>query len=179
MAVLTRASFCILALMLTAACRTGQEQWGPFRGQIVDFDTGDPIAGAHVMVMWLREPPALHLRQTFYDARETTSGSDGWFEIPSERRWMTAFVTEPAVSVFVPGYVMEGAAVVTGDGRQYVDPTFVGMRFLQAQERCTTGVSLPASAPREAVPAGSGRHASLRLLDSWDGVSRFRSHTTS
>jgi hypothetical protein len=137
MAVLTRASFCILALMLTAACRTGQEQWGPFRGQIVDFDTGDPIAGAHVMVMWLREPPALHLRQTFYDARETTSGSDGWFEIPSERRWMTAFVTEPAVSVFVPGYVMEGAAVVTGDGRAYIDPTFIGMRPLTTSaERC-------------------------------------------
>jgi hypothetical protein len=135
MAVLTRMSFCVVALILTAACRMGQEQWGPFRGQVVDFDTGDPIAGAHVMVMWLREPPALHLTQTFYDARETTTGADGRFEIPYERRWMTAFVTEPAVSVFVPGYVMEGAAVVTGNGRPYVDPTFIGLRALQTLDQ--------------------------------------------
>ena len=153
MAVLTRVALCAVALMLTAACRMGQEQWGPFRGQVVDFDTGDPIAGAHVMVMWLRERPALHMAQSLYDARETTSGADGWFEIPYERRWVTAFVTDPAVSVFVPGYVMEGAAVVTGEGRPYVDPTFIGMRLLQAaEEKCASGVSLPAMVRREAVP---------------------------
>jgi len=144
MAILTRVALCIVALSLTAACRTGQEQWGPFRGQVVDFDTGDPIAGAHVMVMWLRERPALHLAQSFYDARETTSDADGWFEIPYERRWMTAFVSDPAISVFVPGYVMEGAAVVTGEGRPYIDPTFIGMRLLRsAEERCRSRVYGP------------------------------------
>jgi hypothetical protein len=154
MAVLTRIALCAVALMLTAACRTGQEQWGPFRGQVVDFDTGEPIAGAYVMVMWLREPPALHLRQTFYDARETRSGYDGWFEIPYERRWLTAFVSAPAVSVFVPGYAMEGAEVVTGEGRPYLDPTFIGMRALQTQiERCKNRNLLPVLTPRESVPA--------------------------
>ena len=152
MAVLTRVSVCILALMLTAACRMGQEQWGPFRGQVVDFDTGDPIPGAYVMVMWIRERPALHMSQTFYDARETRTGADGWFEIPYERRWMTAFVSPPAVSVFVPGYVMEGAAVVTGGGRPYVDPTFIGMRELRTtQEKCADRALTPALARGEFV----------------------------
>jgi hypothetical protein len=133
-AVLTRIAVCVIALMLTAACRMGQEQWGPFRGQVVDFDTGEPIAGAYVMVMWIRDRPALHSGESFYDAQETRTGADGWFEIPYERRWVTAFVNPPAVNVFVPGYVMDGAAVVTGGGRSYVDPTFIGMRHLVSHE---------------------------------------------
>jgi hypothetical protein len=147
MAVLTRVAVCVVALMLTAACRTGQQQWGPFRGQVVDFDTGDPIAGAYVMAMWIRDAPSLHSGESFYDAQETRTGADGWFEIPYERRWLTAFVRRPDIRVFVPGYVAEGAAVVTGDGRPYTDPTFIGLRRLQPVERC-------ANRPREPVVAG-------------------------
>ncbi len=137
MAILTRMALCLVALSLTAACRMGQEQWGPFRGQVVDFDTGDPIAGAHVMVMWIRDRPSLHSGQSFYDARETVTDAAGRFEIPYERRWMTAWVNAPRIDVFVPGYVTEGAAVVTGEGRPYVDPTFIGMRqLLTRDEQC-------------------------------------------
>lgn len=148
MAILTRVALCLAALSLTAACRMGQEQWGPFRGQVVDFETGDPIAGAHVMVMWIRDRPSLHSGESFYDARETTTGADGRFEIPYERRWLTAWVRPPRIDVFVPGYVAEGAAVVTGEGRPYVDPTFVGLRSIQTnEEKCRYR-------PREpAVPA--------------------------
>ena len=153
MAVLTRVAVCVLAVMLTAACRMGQEQWGPFRGQVVDFETGDPIPGAYVMVMWIRDRPALHSGQSFYDAQETRTGADGWFEIPYERRWMTAFVQRPGISVFVPGYVMEGAAIVTGEGRAYIDPTFIGMRLLPTKDdRCKNRTPLPVSTPWEAVP---------------------------
>ena len=153
MAILTRVALCVVALSLTAACRTGQEQWGPFRGQVVDFDTGDPIAGAYVMVMWIRDRPSLHSGESFYDARETVADSDGRFEIPYERRWITAWVEPPAVSVFAPGYVMEGAAVVTGEGRPYVDPTFIGIRLLRTEiERCKMRHLLPVLTPRESVP---------------------------
>ena len=153
MAILTRASLCIVALSLTAACRTGQEQWGPFRGQVVDFDTGDPIAGAHVMVMWIRDRPSLHSGESFYDARETVTDNEGRFEIPYIRRWLTAWVEAPGISVFVPGYVMEGAVVVTGEGRRYVDPTFVGMRRLRTlSEKCASRTLIPVSTPRPLVP---------------------------
>jgi hypothetical protein len=134
MAVLTRVALCVVALMLTAACRTGQEQWGPFRGQVVDFDHGDPIAGAYVMALWMREPPSLHYQQSVYDARETVTDAEGRFEIPYKRRWITAWVNPPRIDVFVPGYVAEGAAVVTGEGRPYVDPTFIGLRQLRTRD---------------------------------------------
>jgi hypothetical protein len=153
MAILTRIALCVVALALTAACRTGQEQWGPFRGQVVDFETGEPIPGANVMVMWIRDRPSLHSGESFYDARETVTDSAGRFEIPYERRWFTAWVRPPRIDVFVPGRVMEGATVVTGEGRSYVDPTFIGMRALQTEsEKCRRGRSLPVMTPREAVP---------------------------
>ena len=153
-AILTRIALCVVALALTAACRTGQEQWGPFRGQVVDFETGEPIAGANVMVMWIRDRPSLHSGESVYDARETVTDGGGRFEIPYERGWLTAWVNAPAISVFSPGYVMEGAAVVTGAGRPYVDPTFIGMRLLQTEiEKCKRRHLLPVLTPRESVPA--------------------------
>lgn len=162
MAVLTRVAVCVLALMLTAACRMGQEQWGPFRGQVVDFDTGDPIAGAYVMVMWIRDAPSLHSGESFYDAQETRTGADGWFEIPYERRWITAFVEGPDVRVFVPGYVTEGAAVVTGAGRPFIDPTFVGLRVVGTQEeKCEYR-------PREPVVAGKSVPAFMNAVQQYN-----------
>ena len=151
MAILTRVALCIAALSLTAACRMGQEQWGPFRGQVVDFDTGDPIAGAYVMVMWIRDRPSLHSGQSFYDARETVTDGEGRFEIPYEMRWVTAWVNAPRIDVFAPGYVMEGAAVVTGNGVPYVDPTFVGLRPQSTDEKCRYRPREPA-VPSTSVP---------------------------
>lgn len=138
MAVLTRVWVWVVVLLVAAGCRTGPEQWGPFRGQVVDAETGQPIEGAHVMVLWARERPALlHLSYTFYDAEETTTNADGSFQIPRRTRFMTAFVTEPAFSVFAPGYVMLPARATVSQGRPYVDPTVVPMRPLRSrEERC-------------------------------------------
>src|SRR5687768_16042191 len=44
----------LLVFVATAGCRSGPEQWGPFRGQMVDAETGAPIPGAHFMVSWER-----------------------------------------------------------------------------------------------------------------------------
>ncbi len=137
MAVLTRKSLWLIVLLAVGGCRTGPEQWGPFRGRVVDAETQAPIAGAHVMVLWVREPPALHLTQSFYDARETMTDAEGRFEIPARTRLLTAWVTGPAVSVFAPGYLMLDPEVTPPGGRRYVDPTVVRMRPLKTpQERC-------------------------------------------
>ena len=103
MAVLKCAVVCVVALFATA-CRTGSEQWGPFQGRVIDAETGAPITAAHVMVLWIREPPGLHFQQWVYDARETVTDRAGRFEIPYERRWFTAWVSEPRLEVFFPGY---------------------------------------------------------------------------
>jgi hypothetical protein len=112
----------------------GPEQWGPFRGRVVDAETRMPIAGAHVMVLWIREPPSLHFSQSFYDAQETTTDAGGRFEIPRQRRFLTAFVEPPEVSVFAPGYLAQGANVTPVQGRRYIDPTVVTMRPLKTRE---------------------------------------------
>ena len=141
MAVLTMATrarvLAVMMILLTAACRGGLEQWGPFRGRVVDADTGSAIQGAHVMVLWVREPPSLHLTQRFYDAQETTTDREGRFEIPRRSRVLTAFVGRPELSVFAAGYQMQAPRVERGVGRLYIDPTAVPMRLLKTrQERC-------------------------------------------
>lgn len=127
-------AFPVLLLMLLAGCRSGPQQWGPFRGQVIDAETGAPIAGAHVMVTWIREPPSLHVTQQFYDAQETVTDTNGRFEIPRQSGFLTAFVSAPGISVFAPGYLMQEPEVTPAEGRPYVDPTVVKMRPLKTRE---------------------------------------------
>jgi hypothetical protein len=133
MAVLRRVVLLLSALLMIGGCRSGPEQWGPFRGRVVDAETGMPISGAHVMVTWIREPPSLHFSQWFYDAQETVTDSDGRFEMP--RR--THFVNAPGFGFFAPGYVIQAEDVTPTGGRKYVDPTVSRMRPLKTrEERC-------------------------------------------
>lgn len=134
MAVLSRALGLLPIVVLSAACRMGPEQWGPFRGQVIDAETGRPIAGAHVAVLWIREPPSLHYAQWFYDAEETVTDNEGRFEIPRETRLLTAWVRGPDIHLFAPGYLVQAPEVTPADGRTYVDPTVVRMRPLKTRE---------------------------------------------
>jgi hypothetical protein len=134
-AVLSRVLLVVLLLLAgLTGCRRGPEQWGPFTGQVVDAETGNPLAGAHVMVMWVREPPSLHFSQWFYDAQETVTDAAGRFELRRETRLLTAFVEAPSVSIFVPGYQMQAADVIPASGHRYVDQTVVRMRPLKTRE---------------------------------------------
>ena len=154
MAVLARAAVCrswlLFILVLVSGCRSGVEQWGPFRGRMVDAETGAPIAGAHVMVSWERDyPNPVHWTQRFYDAQETTTDADGRFEIPRRRRLFTVLVGEPRFGAFAPGYFAEAEEVTTPGGQPYVDDTTLRMRLLRSRkERCARlpgGPSIEAS----------------------------------
>lgn len=122
----------------TTGCRFGVEQWGPFRGRMVDAETGVPIPGAHFMVSWERDHPnPVHWTQGFYDAQETITDADGRFEIPRRRRFFTLFVSEPRFGAFAPGYFPESEDVVSPGGRLYIDDTILRMRLLNTRkERC-------------------------------------------
>ena len=66
-----------------SATAPASERWGSFRGQVVDVETGQPIAGAVALAIWWEVVPSLvHGTQKFYDAREALTGPDGRFEIP-------------------------------------------------------------------------------------------------
>jgi len=148
-----RLAYLLLVFVATAGCRSGPEQWGPFRGRMVDAETGAPIPGAHFMVSWERDNPnPVHWTQSFYDAQEAVTDADGRFEILRERRLFTLLVSGPRFSAFAPGYVAE-SEVALGGGRLYVDDTTLRMRSLNTQEeRCTRRPGGPSIAASEKVP---------------------------
>ena len=141
-------------LVVASGCRGGAEQWGPFRGQVVDAETGMPLSGAHVMVAWERDNPnPVHWTQSFYDAREAVTGTSGRFEIPRDRRFPTFLIRGPRFAVFAPGYVAEAEDVTPSGGRPYVDATILRMRRLETlEERCQYIPGSPGIAAGRKVP---------------------------
>jgi hypothetical protein len=83
--------------------------WGPFEGQVVAADTGEPIVGAAIVVFWMKNVPNLvEGHEAFYDARSAVSDSGGRFVIP--RRPPPAFVSfvisrGPFLTSDAPGYL--------------------------------------------------------------------------
>lgn len=129
----------VLVLLLTfGGWLQGQEQWGPFRGRIVDAETGAPIADANVMVTWYAYVPNFaDTVSRFYDAKETVTDAEGRFEIPRLWRLWTINVREPGVGFFAPGYIIERVEVSPPDGDRFIDSTVVKMRPLKTrEERC-------------------------------------------
>lgn len=95
----------ILAALWATSWSLGREQWGPFRGQIVDVETGQPIEGAAVVIVWwVTIPTPVHGVRSFYDAREAVTDAEGRFKAPG--RWPAIFwlmVHRPHVIFFCPG----------------------------------------------------------------------------
>lgn len=120
----------LLALLIAAAPATSaaDEKWGPFRGRIVDVDTGQPIAGAVAIVVWLRDVPnPVQGHQIYNDARVAVSDANGEFEIP--RRSPPFFrmgIEEPRFDYAAPGYVLWNIDAV------WKKPGLVEMKRLKA-----------------------------------------------
>ncbi len=116
----------------------GQDQWGPFRGQVVDAETGVPIADANVMVSWrIRRLSLADTVSSFFDARETVTDAQGRFELPRLWPLWTLNVMEPGIGYFAPGYVATAREITPPDGVPFVDPTVIKMQPQKTQEeRC-------------------------------------------
>jgi hypothetical protein len=128
-----------LMIVVVSGCTTtaeAVEKWGPFRGQIVDVETGQPIAGAVVLAIWIELVDAVVQTNTqFYDAREAVTGSDGRFEIPRRKPpFFTFRILEPAFKIFAPGYAEHRWVVTPPTGQALVDPTVIEMRPLKTRE---------------------------------------------
>lgn len=141
-----------LVLLVVAAESHAREKWGPFRGQVVDLETGQPIAGAVALAVWWRIiPTPVHGTEEFYDAREAVTGPDGRFEIPRLSATGWTFGIQPAqITVFAPGYLWEVTLVTPPGGEEFVDPTVVQMRRLKTREELLKkSRSRPAGVPLE------------------------------
>ena len=129
----------VACLLAFGSWLRGQEQWGPFAGQLVDEDTGAPIAGANVMVRWDRRlpTPTGDGGQAFLDAVESVTDDEGRFELVGRPRYWELFATRPGFRYFAPGYVAWGREVEPPNGVPFVDPTVIQMRPLKTlEERC-------------------------------------------
>lgn len=84
------------------------EAAGPWKGQIVDRDTGQPIPGAVVLAIWtLRSRDSIHPEDQFHSASEVVSDTNGRFVIPEHTAAPTKPLTAirgPEVVIFKGGY---------------------------------------------------------------------------
>src|SRR5262245_39287714 len=80
---------------------------GPYRGRVVDAETKEPIAGAAVVAVWMRDKVyPLHSTAVLYGAREVLTLSDGGFVIDGKdlERSAPTRTRKPYFTVFFPGY---------------------------------------------------------------------------
>lgn len=106
----------LLVLMWCAAAvaQTGQplERYlngrrGPYRGRVLDAETGKPLAGVVVVAVWRRDRiMPFHSRSEHYAAREALTNADGEFVIDAEdvERNAPKRTWHPFITIFFPGY---------------------------------------------------------------------------
>jgi len=130
------ATLMVLAFLAATGTACAAEKWGPFRGRVVDKETGRAIAGAVVLVYWEEEVGSFHSQMRFYDAREELTGPDGTFEIPRHQpsRFFTFRIGEPQFLIFAPGYVLDRWVVTLPKSELFIAPTVVEMRHLKTPE---------------------------------------------
>jgi hypothetical protein len=144
---------CLVGLLLGPALpgvAAALEKWGPFRGQLVDVETGQPIAGAAVLVTWWKViPNPAGGTEKFYDAREAVSDAAGRFEVARFSPPFFRFgIQPPQLTYFAPGYKPVAEVVTPPEGQPFVAPTVVQMRRLKTrQELLEKSRARPAGVP--------------------------------
>jgi hypothetical protein len=128
--------------------------WGPIRGQFVDAETGQPLQGVAVLMVWWKEEGLFQSHRRFYDAREAVSDAQGRFEVPGI--WVPLWRpgVQPGQShFFAPGYAYDSRVVTPPGGVPYEDPTVVKMRRLKTRyERIENQRRYPPSIPAHKMP---------------------------
>ena len=93
----------ILAVFLSLLVTGHADAAGPWKGQIVERETGQPIAGAVVLAIWtVRSWGEIHPEDEFHSAFEAISDADGRFVIPEH----TAVATKPLTAIRGPQIVI-------------------------------------------------------------------------
>jgi hypothetical protein len=148
---------CVVGLLVGLAVPrwAAAEKWGPFRGQVLDVETGQPIAGAAVLVTWWEDVPnPVQGQEKFYDAREAETDAEGRFEVPRLSPPFFGFrILPPRFTFFAPGYKHVGTVVTPQEGEFFMAPTVAQMRRMQTREERVEYQGLfPPSVPFEKLP---------------------------
>lgn len=101
-----------LSLMLFLFLLTTAPGWaylfrydGPYKGKIIDADTGNPVEGVVILGVWNHETPtAAGAVTSFYDAQETVTDKNGEFVIKGLGLKIMSDVIPMDVMIFKAGY---------------------------------------------------------------------------
>jgi hypothetical protein len=101
-------SVIILFIILNAGC-TITHEFGPFMGKVVDAETGEPIEGAVILIVFSLESSSLGGSvNSFADAIETLTDAQGEFKFTPKRinffKMNASWDDNCQVSIFKPGY---------------------------------------------------------------------------
>jgi hypothetical protein len=80
---------------------------GPYRGRVLDAETGKPLAGVVVVAVWRRDRVRpLQMKSEHYAAREALTNADGEFVIDADdvERNAPKRTRHPFFTIFLPGY---------------------------------------------------------------------------
>jgi hypothetical protein len=114
---------CLLAAVGLGIGSGAARAAGPWRGQVVDAENGQPIEGVVVVAVWERlSPGVVHQARAFHDVDEVVTDAEGRFVLPErELSPPNPFVTidGPQLTMFKGGYGLwqfRGAPPVTRPG---------------------------------------------------------------
>jgi hypothetical protein len=100
----------LIVFMLIGSSGGLQSAWadGPYRGKVIDAETKEPIEGAVVVAVWVRNVFGIvQSNEVFAEAKETLTDKDGEFMIPGYK-WTSIFfyfgIQPPRIYIFKPGY---------------------------------------------------------------------------
>lgn len=91
-------------MAITTSCYPARYD-GPYKGKIVDAETGNPIEGVVVLGVWYKEiATAAGGVSSYYDAAETLTNKNGEFEIRGKGLKIMSNVGPMHVLIFKSGY---------------------------------------------------------------------------
>lgn len=131
----------VLAVIMFAASPVFAGGWiyytdGPFKGKVIDLETGAPIEGAVVAGVWYVDQygGAGGVLAAFCDAKETLTDKNGDFEVPRAscwHWWPFSNLGSPSFTVFKPGYLGYPPLGFNLEEKRTRMPDFKGGEFLK------------------------------------------------
>jgi len=106
---------------------------GPYKGKVIDLETGEPIEGAVVGGVWVLE----FNFTPFCDAKETVTDKNGEFILPKAScftLWPLAEMTQLDIIVFKPGFLAYPPLGATFEERKARMPGLTGHEFQNKNE---------------------------------------------
>jgi hypothetical protein len=98
----------IIVILLIAGCASAVRYDGPYKGQVIDADTGKSIEGVVVLGVWYKQNPGPGgAVSEYYDAMETVTDKNGEFKIKGLGLLVMSNIIPMDVLIFKAGYEYE------------------------------------------------------------------------